>query len=272
MITGPSLSGATLWVAGHSVHKVATGLGARRLEIAANRQTSFRSHAATNVRAAKVLEITASEGRTHVEMEHIGGVGLAIMCPNWLDHVKVVIDFVEKQLATAQEGRVPLNSLFNKIEATRINVRARHGGHPLFEEGFQITAVLADEARLVSVPFGYYHGDLTLCNILCDCVKNPPRGIVLIDFLDMIFATPIFDIVKMRQDTHRDWIALFMPEVDPSRLVIADELVVEAFAHCEWWVKWYPVFDLLNLLRLIPYAPPGRVLDWITAELERLLG
>ena len=266
-VIGPSLSGAKLWIMGGNMHKVATGDGARRLEISARRQGEFRR--SEHVRAVEVFEVTAVKERTHVEMERVEGVGLAIVCPQWVDHAAEVVNFVSRQVDNRRMGRVPLNALLEKIDEVRTETRRKHGNHPVFEQGFIDTISLIDDARDVAVPFGYYHGDLTLCNVLCDCEKNPPWGVALIDFLDMVLPTPLFDIAKIRQDTERMWITLFTPEVDPVRLTAIDDIVLENFSSYDWWDPWYPVFDLLNLLRLLPYAPPGRVTDWITAELER---
>jgi hypothetical protein len=114
---------------------------------------------------------------------------------------------------------------------------------------------------------GPCHGDLTLCNVLCDCHKSGPGAIALVDMIDPFIRSPHQDVAKVRQDTHHGWIKLHLPAVDDARLERCGQMLDEAFPQ----TRTSLAFELLTLLRILPYTTDDRVFSWVRKEIARCL-
>lgn len=110
--------------------------------------------------------------------------------------------------------------------------------------------------RDIYIPVGKCHGDLTFSNVLVDLNF---RDIYLIDFLDNFVETPLQDMVKIRQDTKYKWICSMTNfKYDYNKiLIIFDELDIKfhnKFNDYSFYNKYYNLFQLLNIMRIIPYV------------------
>ena len=124
----------------------------------------------------------------------------------------------------------------------------------------------------ILIPVGLCHGDLTFSNILFN-----GNNYYLIDFLDSFVETPLQDIVKIRQDTAYRWSQLmYTKRYDAVRLHIVMEKIdreIDAYFSnkYQWYREYYQVMQLMNILRILPYAHEQRVIDYLKATLLDIL-
>lgn len=105
----------------------------------------------------------------------------------------------------------------------------------------------------MELPIGYCHGDLTFSNILFH-----DDSVVLIDFLDSFIETPLIDICKLRQDTRYNWSEqLCTRKYNKVKLQLVlnyiDERIEAKFTRYPFF-QYYSIFQIVNLLRILPYA------------------
>lgn len=125
--------------------------------------------------------------------------------------------------------------------------------------------------------YGAYHGDFTLTNLF---VSNDDNVITIdaIDFLDTFIDSPIHDICKLRQDTKHLWTINLMKnfsKVDHNRVIILLEYIdrkMEAIIRSNVILsEYYIPFQILNLLRIIPYSLDKRILTYLEKEILELI-
>ena len=109
----------------------------------------------------------------------------------------------------------------------------------------------------IYIPVGYCHGDLTLSNMLLNTIDN---NIYLIDFLDSFIETPLFDIIKIRQDTELFWsLNMITTNIDKNKIKIIlkylDKKIDNYFQKYDFYKdKIYDYFKIINLLRVLQYC------------------
>ena len=118
----------------------------------------------------------------------------------------------------------------------------------------------------INIPMGYCHGDLTLSNMLLDTIDN---NIYLIDFLDSFIETPLFDIIKIRQDTKFFWsLKMLNIRVDKNKIKIVlnylDKKIDNYFKKYDFYNdKIYDYFEVINLLRVLQYCKNKDTKDFL---------
>ena len=126
---------------------------------------------------------------------------------------------------------------------------------------------------IITLPIGVCHGDLTLSNILFSSNKY-----YLIDFLDSFIETPIQDIVKLRQDTSLFWsLQMYDRAYDKIRIETVFDYIDAAIndhfsSTCECYNNSYNYIQLINILRIVPYAKSQSVAEYLENTLTLLLG
>lgn len=123
----------------------------------------------------------------------------------------------------------------------------------------------------INIPIGICHGDLTFSNIL---VKG--YNYYIIDFLDNFVETPLQDIVKLRQDTKYLWtLRLINFNIDTTKLIISlsvlDKMIDKYYTKYKWYNNHYIKFQILNLLRIIPYIKEQPKFDNIKHQIMELI-
>lgn len=110
----------------------------------------------------------------------------------------------------------------------------------------------------VVLPIGPCHGDLTFSNII---ISRSSAGKVLnfIDFLDSFLDTPLQDVVKIRQDTFFKWtLGLYSGALNNHRMnyvfSFLDDKVDKFFRQYDFYNVHYKVYQIINLLRVMPYS------------------
>lgn len=124
----------------------------------------------------------------------------------------------------------------------------------------------------VYFPVGICHGDMTFSNILID-TNN--MELYLIDFLDSFIESPLFDIIKIRQDTCFNWtINMCDFYFDKNKTLLTlnyiDYKIDKYFCKYVWYKKMYKYFQILNILRIIQYCKNNKLRDVLIRYLEIL--
>lgn len=138
------------------------------------------------------------------------------------------------------------------------------------QELMKLASSRFDAVADMQLPVGLCHGDLTFSNILFN-----GNNYYLIDFLDSFVESPLLDIVKIRQDSSFLWSQLmYSGQYDEIRLKIVankiDEEIVR-FARRYDWYRYYPIFQLMNFLRVLQYAHEERVVNYLKQIINQLL-
>ena len=85
----------------------------------------------------------------------------------------------------------------------------------------------------------------------------------------------MLDIVKIRQDSAFLWSQLmFSGQYDAIRLQIVankiDKEIVNYASQYEWY-QYYPIFQLMNFLRVLQYAHEEKVINYLKRIINQLL-
>ena len=117
------------------------------------------------------------------------------------------------------------------------------------------------------------HGDLTLENIILEGDE-----IYLIDFLDSFYDSWAIDLAKILQDADLHWHYRYEENLENNlkiRLYCLKESVVNAILARQdgkWLYSTVYHVLLLNVLRIIPYCKDEVTREWISRQIENLLG
>ena len=145
--------------------------------------------------------------------------------------------------------KVKRDFIIDKYESTKDKIRIKQDIDISYLNEFFYS--LEEE---INIPIGYCHGDLTFSNFLIN-----KDEIVLIEFLDTFLDSPLQDIVKLKQDTKYYWSLRKLNTVrDPIKIKqcfsYIDKKLEDKFSNEEYYIKYYKHFQILNLLRIIPYC------------------
>ena len=99
--------------------------------------------------------------------------------------------------------------------------------------------------------------------------------ITLIDFLDTFFDSPLQDIVKLKQDTKYFWSLRKLNNIrDLMKLkqcfTYIDQKLNEKFEEKEYYIKYYNHFQILNLLRIIPYCDDKKDINFLLKNINNI--
>ena len=125
--------------------------------------------------------------------------------------------------------------------------------------------------------YGNYHGDLTLTNLL---IFNDGSNLTIdaIDFLDCFIHSPINDFVKLRQDTRHLWTFNLLQDhsFDANKVCIAlnhiDSKIAKIIEADIILKEYYLPFQILNLIRIIPYSRDANITAYLVREIIKLSG
>lgn len=112
---------------------------------------------------------------------------------------------------------------------------------------------------------GTCHGDLTIANMIYFKSK-----IYLIDFLDTYPETPIYDIIKLRQDTKYLW-SLFLMQSQSKKMknvmTYMDDRLTKKYRDIIN-SEWYIFLENYSLLRILPYVTRSKELQFLNRILK----
>ncbi len=248
-----------------------------RLALQAEKQKEASNMHVPNIIVPKVYDIIQTDDKTEIRMDYVYSQNYIDYFENAGVHeidafVEAMIAFVEQEIKQSPIAECSNDVLMAKFEevAGRVEKRADYN-----EE----TKELLNQARMrliagggmLRIPVGVCHGDLTFSNVLF-CGQQ----YCLIDFLDSFIETPLQDIVKLRQDSQYLWSCLmYQQPYDALRLKLISEYMDERldkhFSQYEWYRVHYEVLQLMNMLRILPYAKEEKVVEYLKRVIKTLV-
>jgi hypothetical protein len=251
---------------GLTIRKSAQGAGGERLKRQIEKQVYFLKNLQQGaIRAPEVFRMVQTARAFHADMEFIAARDfiqfLSEADRHTLDNfLGVIIGFIRRNLAQCGHVDVSERMKYKLADLAEKKVPAKY-----------VRAALRLCRHAVMVPVGACHGDLTMSNILFKT-----SHLYLIDFLDCYVESPLQDIVKLRQDTCFGWsLLLYQADFNPAKIQIAlrylDQHLHASFQTDDWYGRHYELFQLVNLMRVLPYCTEARTARLITGSLDLML-
>lgn len=247
-----------------------------RLALQAEKQKAASDMHVPNIIVPKVYEITKSDAKTEVRMDYVYSQNYIDYFENAGVHeidafVEAMIAFVEQEIKQSPIAECANDVLVAKFEDVASQVAKRADYNDELKELMAKARKKIANAGALRVPMGVCHGDLTFSNVLF-CGQQ----YCLIDFLDSFIETPLQDIVKLRQDSQYLWSCLmYQQPYDALRLKLISEYVDERldkhFCQFDWYKKQYEVLQLMNMLRILPYAKEEKVVEYLKRVIKTLV-
>ena len=177
--------------------------------------------------------------------------------------IKKVVNFIQDNISGSK--KIDSKILIDKYETTKDKIFIKHGIDFNYLNSF-----FYELNETIEIPTGYCHGDLTFSNMLFD-----NSDIVFIDFLDTFLDTPLQDIVKVRQDSKYFWSLALVNKIQDSvkvkqSLNYVDENIEKEFGKYDFYKRYYKHFQVLNLLRILPYSNDKKRIDNLVKEIKFL--
>ncbi|MCS2582598.1 hypothetical protein NXY00_03370 [Bacteroides sp. BFG-551] len=232
-----------------------------------------------HIRVPEIYEIEHMDEYLNIKMEYI-------YSKNYVDYfedagfdqisyfIKALKIFVDSEIKSSKITSVSKNIIIDKYN----DVCDKIAKNKFISNDTEINVILKKSSiifngldEVINVPVGQCHGDLTFSNILFN-----GNNYYLIDFLDSFLESPLLDIVKIRQDSNYGWSQLmYEHEFDTVRMKIIsdkiDEEIDSYYRKYEWYNKYYRIFQLMNLLRVIQYAKKEKIVIFLKKALNLIL-
>lgn len=188
--------------------------------------------------------------------------------------IQAVILFIEYEITNSALEAISPKVIQDKFEeiANKVNQNVLYNSDSEIVEIMDRCRGVFEGLEDMTLPIGTCHGDLTLSNILFN-----GNNYYLIDFLDSFIETPLQDIVKIRQDTAYFWSQLmYTKSYDSVRLRIIFDKIDKALDSYfsnkyEWYRANYKTLQLMNILRILPYAKEQVIVTYLKKTLKTLL-
>lgn len=232
----------------------------------------------SNIEVPKIHSVSVSDSSATIVMDYIHAknfVDFIEQSPISAidDFTKSIIAYIDNEIKSSHEETIRSNVFTDKIDSIEHNSKKNsfitNKTFDLLKEASKVFKHLGN----IKLPVGICHGDLTLSNILFSSNKY-----YLIDFLDSFIETPIQDIVKLRQDTSLLWsLQMYDKSYDNIRIKTVLDYIDDAINYhfsttCEYYKSYYDYIQLINILRIVPYAKSQTVAEYLENTLTSLLG
>lgn len=251
----------------------------QRLALQARKQQTAAGVEYQHIRVPKVYELQENAGTTIIKMQYVYSKNfIEFFEQAGFEQVDYLIGaleyFVEHEISKCQFQKVSPTVFQDKFA----EIKGRCLSNPLYEGNEDILSILYHSEQIfnslseLTMPVGICHGDLTFSNILFN-----GNNYYLIDFLDSFIETPLQDIVKIRQDTKFRWSQLmYTKPYDATRLrIVCDKIDREIDQYFtrkyQWYTDNYRVMQLMNILRILPYAKEQKIIDYLKNVLKEIL-
>lgn len=251
----------------------------KRLLAQGEKQIRAYSSCHGHIRIPKIEGTTLSDNGASLKMEYVYSKNfIEFFEEAGFEQIKYLDDalkeFIDNEVEQCTMQTVPAKVFQDKFA----DIRSKAENNPLLIGDAEIANILNrsqdifDKMGDMTIPVGVCHGDLTLSNVLF-CGSH----IYLIDFLDSFIETPLQDIVKLRQDSAYHWSELmYARPYDAVRLaIIADRIdgVIDGYftKRYPWYRENYKKMQLMNILRILPYAKEQNVVDRLKTIINSLL-
>lgn len=250
-----------------------------RLVLQAEKQKAAAAVEYQHIRVPQIYEIDKTDETVVVKMQYV-------YSKNFIEFFEQAgfeqIDYLVgalKYFIEYEINQCRLETLAPEIFRDKFaDIKEKCLSNPLYQDDDIVKDILVRSEKVfadlsdILIPVGLCHGDLTFSNILFN-----GNNYYLIDFLDSFVETPLQDIVKIRQDTAYRWSQLmYTKRYDAVRLHIVMEKIdreIDAYFSnkYQWYREYYQVMQLMNILRILPYAHEQRVIDYLKATLLDIL-
>ncbi len=245
-----------------------------RLSLQGHKQMAAAKVAHQHIRIPEIYSITETASRTEIRMQYVYSKNFVEAFEQaGFEQIRYLVDslcaFIDYEVKQSTLVRVPANLFVNKFVDVSSKIKE------MSPELMEILKKAKDHFEAMTdpiLPVGVCHGDLTFSNILFN-----GNNYYLIDFLDSFIETPLQDIVKLRQDTSFRWSEMMYTKAyDRIRIkIIFDQLDKELnrrfTSSYAWYREYYQTMQLMNILRIVPYAKNPFVIQRLTAILKTIL-
>lgn len=248
-----------------------------RLLLQGRKQQDAAKTVLQHIRVPKILDIQRSADSVSLKMDYI-------YSKNFIGYfeyagfeqisyfIRALCLYLDDEIKKSPLTEVKADVLKNKFA----DVQYKISRNPALNNDSEVTRLIQQSVGCINavhdmmLPVGVCHGDLTFSNILFN-----GNNYYLIDFLDSFVESPLLDIVKIRQDSAFLWSQLmFSGQYDGIRLqIVANKIDKEivGFANQYEWYSYYPIFQLMNFLRVLQYAHEERVISYLKRIINQLL-
>ena len=251
----------------------------RRLALQAKKQRAAAEDEYQHIRVPQIFELQENADTTIIKMQYVYSKNfIEFFEQAGFEQVDYLIGalkyFVEHEISKCELQKVAPKIFQDKFA----EIKGKCLTNPLYEGNEVILSILNRSEQVfnslpeLTMPIGICHGDLTFSNILFN-----GNNYYLIDFLDSFIETPLQDIVKIRQDTQLRWSQLmYTKPYDATRLrIVCDKIDHEIHQYFtrkyQWYSDNYSVVQLMNILRILPYAKEEKVVQYLVDVLNQLL-
>lgn len=251
----------------------------KRLVLQTEKQRAAGEKQYQHIRVPRILDVKKSDSTVVVKMQYVYSKNFVEFFEQagfeQIDYLVGALEvFIEHEIGQSKLQQVPAALFQQKFS----DIRSKCEVNPLYQGDAQIAEILSRSAEVFAamkemrLPVGLCHGDLTFSNILFN-----GNNYYLIDFLDSFVETPLQDIVKIRQDTAYRWSQLmYTKRYDAVRLhIILDKIDRQIDTYFsnkyQWYNDFYAVMQLMNMLRILPYAHEEKVIDYLKVTISGIL-
>lgn len=251
----------------------------KRLALQAKKQRAAAEDEYQHIRVPQIFELQENADTTIIKMQYVYSKNfIEFFEQAGFEQVDYLIGalkyFVEHEISKCELQKVAPKIFQDKFA----EIKGKCLTNPLYEGNEEILSILNCSEQVfnslpeLTMPIGICHGDLTFSNILFN-----GNNYYLIDFLDSFIETPLQDIVKIRQDTQFRWSQLmYTKPYDATRLrIVCDKIDHEIHQYFtrkyQWYSDNYSVVQLMNILRILPYAKEEKVVQYLVDVLNQLL-
>lgn len=251
----------------------------KRLALQARKQRRAAADEYQHIRVPKIYELQENADSTIIKMQYVYSKNFIEFFEQagfeQIDYLIGALEsFVEHEISECKIEKVSPKIFQDKFA----EIKGKCLANPLYEGREDVLNIL-DRSEMVfrnitelEIPVGVCHGDLTFSNILFS-----GNNYYLIDFLDSFIETPLQDIVKIRQDTAIRWSQLmYTKPYDAIRLhIVCDKMDREIDRYFtqkyQWYTDNYRIMQLMNILRILPYAHEEEVIGYLVEVLNGIL-
>lgn len=251
----------------------------KRLALQAEKQRAAAEDEYQHIRVPKIFELQENADTTIIKMQYVYSKNfIEFFEQAGFEQVDYLIGaleyFVEHEISKCELHKVAPKIFQDKFA----EIKGKCLTNPLYEGNKEILSILCRSEQVfnslseLTMPIGICHGDLTFSNILFN-----GNNYYLIDFLDSFIESPLQDIVKIRQDTQFRWSQLmYTKPYDATRLRIVckkiDHEIHKYFTRkYQWYSDNYSVVQLMNILRILPYAHEQKVAAYLINVLNEIV-
>ena len=247
-------------------------------------ELASKNNITNNIIVPKIIKSDESwPGEYHGIMEYVYGKNF-VQFFEYADKMTIdkfittICEFIRNEIESSTcEIEYETDELHKKWKSVKKNMLNIYKEDSQFYPSIMNIIKLCDEIFKPVMKFenfyiGKCHGDLTFSNIIFR-----DNEYALIDFLDSFIESPIMDIVKLRQDTKYKWSTLMYnsKDYDKTRYDMIckyiDEQLDNNFRKYSFYNNSYPVFQLMNFLRIVQYAKKDEVTVYLIDTINNIL-